>query len=178
MKRASRLHRGILGVLVFTASLVAGEAVAEPAAAATQSQVMRVIVTGELMREEPASTALPSRGDPLPEFDSTGTRRRPGEPRFFTGSHVRQRIERYGNATSAAYNLQIFDRNDLGTSRRFGGPFGPSAGDLQARIAQERYVLDLRRVAPARRLKVATQLLGPARGQQLVAEFNRWQATH
>lgn len=176
MKRTRRI-RSLLGlfsagVFVFVATALA------KAAAPPGSQVMRVIVTGELLREEPAGTSLPTRGDLMPAFDSTGTLRAPTEPRFITGSHVRQRIERYGNATSAAYNLQIFDRNDLRASRRFGGPFGASAGDMLARYQQDRYLLDLRRVAPARRLQVATQLLGSARGKQLVAEFNRWQQIH
>ena len=179
--RRMRRSLSIFGLVLVGVFAVGATALAEettPSTAPPGSQVMRVIVTGELMREEPAGASLPTRGDPMPAFDATGTLRRPDEPRFLTGSHVKQRIERYGNATSAGFNLQIFDRNDLRTSRRFGGPFGASAAEMQTRFHQERYVLDLRSVAPARRMQVATQLLGPARGKQLVAEFNHWKATH
>lgn len=142
----------------------------------------RLVITGE--SDKPVgevvllSSVVPGR-TPMAQ-DASGTRRRPDEPRFITGSFVPQKIEVYGNVTTASVNLRLYDQGDLRTGKGItNGPnavaYGASYTDTIRRIGN-RYVLDLRTVAPERRLTVATQLLGPERGRQLVADFNRWQA--
>ncbi len=189
MKKARRIYL-LLGLFIvgFAALSAVSAAAEEPKpkaakrakqpqpAAQAEIQPMRVIVTGELLKEEPAPHT--ARGSDLSALDATGTPRRADEPRFVTGSLNRQQFELYGNAATTASNLRIYGRNDFRNGGILGGPFGASAAEMQARITQERYVLDLRTVPAARRLDAATRLLGPERGRQLVAEFNRWQATH
>lgn len=53
------------------------------------------------------------------------------------------------------------------------------AGRLGSALVQRignRYVLDLRRVAPEQRFEVASSLLGAERGRQFVTNFDRWEA--
>ena len=157
-------------------------------------QPARVVVTGKLPPKE--SAALQKDPAAAPEWrgrapmaqDANGTPRSPDEPRFVTGSLVKQRFNIYGNSADTASKLEIYDQNDL---RRGGfGDLGlgapvpespahpvlsPAGAERTAAANQRRYVLDLRKVPAARRLAVATQLLGPERGKRLVDEFNEWQ---
>ncbi len=143
---------------------------------------MRVIVTADLPRD-PA--ALPAwHGRPPMALDSSGTPRAADEPRFVTGSYIKQRFDIYGGVATTPLNLRVSSQIDLrrggflpGGSGRV-SELGASATELLDRTDQERYVLDLRKVPAGRRLEVATQLLGPERGRRLVAEFNRWQEIH
>ncbi len=155
---------------------------------ASAQEPIRVIVTGKLPpKEETLSEKDPNappewRGRQPMAQDASGTPRSPGEPRFLTGSLVKQRFDVYGGATTSALNLRVASRTDashggfLPGGSGAVGVSGASAAEMSERPKQERFVLDLRRVPAERRLAVATQLLGPERGQRLVDEFNAWLA--
>lgn len=154
-------------------------------------QPARVVVTGKL---PPKEGTLPEKDPNAPpawrgrqpmDQDATGTVRSADEPRFVTGSYVKQRFDIFGNAAATAYNVRVADQNDLRRGGFLGGTGvrgsmlsggGASASTMMERPKQERFVLDLRKVPANRRLEVATQLLGPERGQRLVDEFNAWLA--
>ena len=140
----------------------------------------RLVITGD----GAAGNIVPFSSVPLGRIsmaqDSSGTIRRPDERRMITGSFIPQKVDVYGNVTTASVNLRLYDQGDLRTGvgaagKPGSGSFGASYTDTVRRVGN-RYILDLRTITPARRLEVATGLLGPERGRRLVADFDRWQA--
>ncbi len=117
-------------------------------------------------------------------MDASGTQRKPGEARLLTGSFIKQKYELYGNVNNSALNVRTYTQGDLRMGASFSGsakaPTAPAGGSPEEMVERttRHYQLDLRKVAPERRLMVATQLLGEKRGRDFVASFNRWKAAH
>lgn len=164
---------------------------AEPSAKKPEAAPDRVIVVGELPPAPEVGTttkvapSAPAEGRELPTVDASGTPRKAGESRLLTGSFIKQKYELYGNVNNSALNVRTYTQSDL---RMGAGPVSgsatvptlPAGGSPEGMIERttRHYQLDLRKVAPERRLTVATQLLGEKRGRDFVTKFNRWETAH
>ena len=184
-------HSARYHVLVLALGLTATAAIAEepkkPKATAVKVPE-RFVVTDEASAAAP-SDARGVRLDAVPRgrapmaLDASGTRRGPEEPRMITGSFIPQKVEVYGNVTTASVNLRLYTPGDLNTGGNgfSRGSFGSGVRATSYTEVIERvrsnHILDLRTVEPARRLEVATKLLGEERGRKLVADFTRWEVT-
>lgn len=153
---------------------------AKPRKAERRQAPERLVITAERLPDAgvPESVWL-GRSRALPAVDAYGIRRRQDEPRFVTGSLVKQRFELYGNATNLAVPVFIYTQDDLrkGTAGFLGGPFGRSYSDFVVSNPEPRWLLDLRRVPPEKRLAVVTQLVGPERARQAFDEARAQRAT-
>lgn len=147
----------------------------------------QLVITGDKPPAPAPTTVLPARppGRLPMATDANGNLRRADEPRFVTGSFIKQKIELYGNQTNASVPLSVYSQGDLRKGTGLLGPigtagYGQSYSDMEfVRRAEARralpptpavHVVDLRRVPPTKRRAALIKFLGRGRARQVLAD--------